>query len=185
MAQGSETSVVGNDTEDVGGSRTTRAGNSESGSIDRSIQETFLRTVGGSQIAVAKGSIAHQGGELLLESAGGSKLTVASEQSIKQSVEGKLDTTVDGMVLRKSKDDMSVSAKKTTASVGASMTYDSAERVELRSKVIELNASASITLTAGGLSIEMTPAGVTIVGPLKEKSGTKITVRGNPDKLTP
>jgi type VI secretion system secreted protein VgrG len=180
-----ETSVTGSDTETVGGSRTTRAGNDESGAIDRSVQEDFLRVVGGSYLAVAGGSIAHQGGELLVEVAGGSKLTVASEQSIKENVAGKLDTHVTGLVLRRSKDDMSVSAKKSEVTVGVSTVLESAQRVELRSKEIELEGTASIALVAGGLSITMRPGGVTIVGPLKQQAGTQIIVRGNPEKLTP
>lgn len=181
----SDTGVNGDDTEDVGGSRITQAGNDESGSIDRHVQERFTRIVGGAYIALAGGSIAHEGGEMLTETVSGLKLTVATEQNIKESVSGKLDTTVTGLCLRMSKDDMSVSAKKTDVNVGASVTLGSAERVELRSKEIELVASSSITLQAGALLIKMTPGEVQIQGPMKQKSETKITVRGNPEKLTP
>ncbi len=185
VTSGADLSVTGNNVESVGGSRITRAGNDENGAIDRAIQESFTRVVGGAQIAMAGGSVAHEGGELLIESASGSKLTIATEQSIKQAVTGRLGTFVSGFVLRKSLSDMSVSAKKTTVDVGASAIFRSAERMELRSREIELVSSASIALQAGGLSIEMTPGSVTITGPLKQQSGTKITVRGNPEKLTP
>jgi type VI secretion system secreted protein VgrG len=185
VTSGGDLSVSGNDVEAVGGSRITRAGNDENGAIDRAVQVSFTRVVGGSSIALAGGSIAHEGGELLVEVAGGTKLTVATEQSIKQSVTEKLGTFVSGFVLRKSLSDMSVSAKKTTVDVAGSALFRSAERMELRSKEIELIASASIALSAGGLSIEMTPGSVTITGPMKQQSGTKITVRGNPEKLTP
>lgn len=181
----SDTSVNGDDTEDVGGSRMTTAGNDESGSIDRHVQERFTRNVSGAHISMAGGSIAHEGGEMLTEIATGTKLTVASEQNIKESVGGKLTTTVTGLALRASKDDMSVSARQTTVDIGAQLTLGSAERVELRSKEIEIEASASVTLQAGPLLLQMTPGGVKITGPVKEKSGTKITVRGNPEKLTP
>jgi len=181
----SETGVTGNDTEDVGGSRITSAGNSESGSIDRHIQQTFTRNVGGAHIALAGGSITHEAGEMLTETAAGLKLTVATQQNVKESVTGKLDSKVSGLTLRVSKDDMSVSAKETKVDVSASVTLASAERVELRSKEIELDASASITLQAGDLLIRMTPGGVEIKGPIKEKADSKITVRGNPEKLTP
>jgi type VI secretion system secreted protein VgrG len=181
----SDTSVNGDDTEDVGGSRITQAGNDESGSIDRHVQEYFTRIVSGSHISMADVSIQHHGGDKLTETVTGDKLTVATEQNIKESVKGKLDVKVTGDVLRISKDDMSVSAKETTVTVNDSVLAGSAERVELRSKEIEVTASASLTLQAGGLLIEMTPGEVKITGPIKEKSGTKIVVRGNPEKLTP
>lgn len=177
--------VTGNDIENVGGSRMSRVGNSETGAIDRAVQESFTRIVGGASIHLAEGNIAHEGGESLIEVAGGSKLTVATEQSIKQSVADKLGTFVTGFVLRKSLGDMSVSAKKTEVNVNASATFASAERMELRSKEIELVSSASITLKAGALEIKMTPSEVSFKGPLKKKSNTKITVRGNGEKLTP
>ncbi|MDI1446888.1 type VI secretion system tip protein TssI/VgrG [Polyangium sp. 6x1] len=185
VTSGGDLSVTGNNVENVGGSRITRAGNDENGAIDRAVQLSFTRIVGGAHIAMAGASIAHEGGELLVEAASGSKLTIATEQSIKQAVTGRLGTFVSGFVLRKSLNDMSVSAKKTTVDVGASATFRSAERMELRSRHIELVSSASITLRAGALSIEMTPSSVTIHGPVKQESGTKITVRGNPEKLTP
>jgi type VI secretion system secreted protein VgrG len=185
VTSGGDLAVTGNDVESVGGSRMTRAGNDEHGSIDRSVQLSFTRNVGGSHVAMADSSIAHEGGEMLVESVTGSKLTIATEQSIKQAVTGRLGTFVSGFVLRKSLSDMSVSAKKTTVDVGASALFSSAERMELRSRKIELVSSASITLRAGALSIEMTPSSVTINGPVKQQSGTKITVRGNPEKLTP
>jgi uncharacterized protein (DUF2345 family) len=122
---------------------------------------------------------------MLTETAAGLKLTVATQQNVKESVTGKLDSKVSGLTLRVSKDDMSVSAKETKVDVSASVTLASAERVELRSKEIELDASASITLQAGDLLIRMTPGGVEIKGPIKEKADSKITVRGNPEKLTP
>lgn len=185
VTAGSASSVMGNDTEDVGGSRITQAGNSESGSIDRAAMESFTRNVGGAYIALAGGTITHHGGEMLTENASGVKLTVAVDHNVKEGINGKLDSTVSGLTLRLSKDDMSVSAKKTKVDVSESVLLASAERVELRSKHIELEASASITLQAGDLLIKMTPGGVEIKGPVKETSGTKITVRGNPEKLTP
>ncbi|AKT40611.1 type VI secretion system Vgr family protein [Chondromyces crocatus] len=180
-----DTSVTGDDTESVGGTRLTRTGKEENGSIDRAVQERFTRIVEGSWIAQAGGSIAHEAGEELVEIASGSKLTVATEESIKQAVAGDLTTTVTGLVLRKSKDDMSVSAKTSKVTVGTSASFESAERMELRSKEIELNATSRIALQGDGISIELTPDQVKIVGPLKLKSDTKITVRGNPEKLTP
>ncbi|MRG92156.1 type VI secretion system Vgr family protein [Polyangium spumosum] len=182
---GADTAVTGSEVETVGGTRYTRAGNDEAGSIDRNIQKTLTRIVGGSQISMAGGSVAHEGGKVLVEIASGSKVTVAIDESIKQAVADKHGTFVSGYVLRKSKGDMSVSAKKTTVNVGASAIFRSAERMELRSKAIELVASASIALRGEGLTIEMTPSGVSITGPLKQESGTKITYRGNPEKLTP
>lgn len=177
--------VTGNDIENVGGSRMSRVGNGESGAIDRAVQESFTRIVGGASIHLAEGNVSHEGGESLIEVACGSKLTVAKEQSIKQSVADKLGTFVTGFVLRKSLSDMSVSAKKTEVNVNASASFASAERMELRSKEIELVSSASITLKSGALEIKMTPSEVSFKGPLKKKSGTKITVRGNGEKLTP
>ncbi|MDC0747519.1 type VI secretion system Vgr family protein [Polyangium mundeleinium] len=182
---GVETSVMENDVETVGGTRFTRSGNDETGSIDRSVQKTLTRIVGGSSISMAGGSVAHEGGEMLFEYAGGSKITIGLEESVKQAVAENLDTFVSGFDLRKSKGDMSVSAKQTTVNVQSSAFFRSAERMELRSRAIELVSSASIALRAGALSIEMTPGNVTITGPLKQESETKITLRGNPEKLTP
>ncbi len=153
--------------------------------IDRAVQESFTRIVTGSSIHLAEASISHEGGESLIEFAVGSKTTVATEQSIKQSVADKLGTFVTGFVFRKSLSDMSVSAKKTEVNVGASAIFTSAERMELRSKEIELVSSASITLKAGALEIVMTPSSVSLKGPLKKKTDTKIVVRGNGEKLTP
>lgn len=177
--------VTGNSTENVGGSRISRVGNDENGAIDRSVQVSLTRIVGGSSIALAGSAISHEGGESLIEVAGGTKLTVGTEQSIKQSVADKLGCFISGFVLRKSLSDMSVSAKKTQVNVGASAIFQSAERMELRSKEIELVSSTSITLKAGALVIEMTPSGISFTGPLKKTSGTKIVVRGNAEKLTP
>ena len=185
VSAGANVSVDGSEVETVGGVRYTRAGNDESGSIDRTVQESFTRTVGGSYVAMAGGSISHEAREMLIEAAVGSKLTIATEESLKQGIKGRLTTFVSGFVLRKSLSDMSVSAKKTQVDVGASAIFQSAERMELRSKEIELVSSASIKLVAGALSIEMTPSSVKIQGPVKQQSGTKITVRGNPEKLTP
>ncbi len=178
-------SVIGNDIEKVKGSRKTRAGNDENGAIDRAVQASFTRIVACNSTAKAEASISHEGGEMLVEMVCGDKHTVAIEQGIKQSVADKLGVFVTGCVFRKSLSDMSVSAKKTQVNVGASANFDSKERMELRSREIELVSSASIALKAGDLSIEMTPSGIVIKGPLKKKADAKITVRGNPEKLTP
>lgn len=154
------------------------------GSIGRTVQKRFVRTVGGAQIALAGGSISHEAGKLLVEAVGGAKLTVTAKDGIRQAVSGYLSTTVGGAVFRKSKGDMSVSAKKSSVRVGGSATFSSEERFEMRGTEIELVAAQKLTLDAGGLKIEMTPDKTTITGSLKLDAGTKVKVRGNPDKLT-
>lgn len=154
------------------------------GSIDRAVQKRFTRMVGGAQVAMAGGSIAHEAGKLLVEAVGGAKLTVAATEGIRQAVSGYLMSAVGGLVLRKSKGDMSVSAKKTSVNVGAAATLSSAERVELRGTEIDVTAAEKLTLDAGDLVIEMTPDKVTLKGSVKLESGDRIKVRGNPDKLT-
>jgi type VI secretion system secreted protein VgrG len=175
--------VEGSQTETVGGSRITSAGNDEYGSIDRSAQERFTRIVGSAEIKMAGGSINHEAGEELIECVGGSKLTVAAEESIKQAVRGFL-TMAAPLVMRKSKSDMTVSAKESKVDIGAMALWSSAERVELRGRTIEVTADEMLALEGAGCSIEMTPSQVSMKGAVKLQSTEKITVRGNPEKLT-
>ena len=175
--------VDGDQTERVGGSRITQAGNADAGSIDRSTQERFTRIVGSAAISQAGGSITHEAGEMLRESVGGSKTTMANEQSIKQAVRGSF-TYQAPTVMRKSKGDMSVSAKKSKVDIGASARWSSEERVELRGRAIEITAADKLALVGASSSVEMTPGKVTMKGAVKLESSGKITVRGNPEKLT-
>ncbi len=154
------------------------------GQIDRTVQKRFVRTVGGAEIELAGGSISHDAGKLLVEAVGGAKLTIAATEDIAQSVNGPLLTTVGGLVMKKSKGDLSYSAKVTSVHVGVNASFDGGERIEVRSKKITFKSTQKIELVAGGLKIELAPSKATLAGSLKLDAETKLKVRGNPDKLT-
>jgi hypothetical protein len=154
------------------------------GQIDRTVQKKFVRTVGGAEIELAGGSISHDAGKLLVEAVGGAKITIAAKEDIAQSVDGPCLTTVGGVVLKKSKGDFSYSAKMTSVRVGINASFESGERLEVRSKKIEIKGTQKIELKAGDLLIELAPAKAKIAGSLKLDAETSLKVKGNPDKLT-
>ncbi len=153
------------------------------GSISRDTRKVFTRMVGGAQIVAAGGSIMNGANYLFTEVIGGLKLTL-SNATIMQSASKFLIHTVGGLIMRKSKEDMSVSAKRTVVTVGGMAKMHSDEKVELRGKVIEIEAAQSVTLKSGALMVQLEPATVTIKGPVLAKAGQSITISGNPDKLT-
>lgn len=154
------------------------------GAIDRTTQKRFVRTVGGAEIELAGGSISHDAGKLLVEAVGGVKLTLAATEDIAESINGPLATTVGGLVMKKSKGDLSISSKASSVRIGAMAKFESDERIEIRGKTIEFEAASSIAFTAGDLSIELAPAKAKLAGSMKLDAETKLKVRGNPDKLT-
>jgi type VI secretion system secreted protein VgrG len=172
--------VTGNDSEKVGGSRITLAEQS----VSRTCETLFTRSVGGSYIAIAKGAVQNQAGTTFAETIGGTKLTVSTEGGIFQTVTGFLNVDVTGSVLRQAKGDMSNSAKTTKINVGADAGLTSAIKLEMHSEVIHLEAKEKLTLSAGGLLIELGPDKTTIKGAIKLTSGNTIRVSGNPDHLT-
>jgi len=154
------------------------------GSINKSTTKTLSRTIGAAQIVAAGGAIMHGSNYLFAEVIGGLKMSMAVEGHIMQSADKFLVHTVGGMILRKSKDDMSMSTKKSVVRVLGATKMHSDEKVELRGKVIEIEGQTSLKLTSGDMTIELTPTATTIKGALKIKSGTTIKVAGGPDKLT-
>jgi type VI secretion system secreted protein VgrG len=172
--------ITGDDSEKVGASRITLAQES----VTRTTDTHFTRSVGGSYIATAKGAVQNQAGTTFAETVGGAKLTVSTEGGIFQTVSGFLNVDVSGSVLRQARGDMSSSAKTTKINVGTDAALTSAIKIELHSDIIHLEAKEKLTLSAGGLLIEMGPGKTRIVGPLKLTSDNTIRVTGNPDHLT-
>lgn len=154
------------------------------GSINKQTTKTLTRTIGAAQIVAAGGAIFHGSNYLFTELIGGMKMSLAATGNLMQSSDKFLVHTVGGMILRKSKEDMSMSTKKTIVRVVGPTKIHSDEKVELRGKVIELEGQTSLKFTSGDMSIELTQAAATIKGTVKLKSGTTIKVSGKPDKLT-
>jgi hypothetical protein len=154
------------------------------GSILRDTRGVYTRMIGGAQVSVAGGTIMNGANFLFTELIGGLKATLSAKASIMQSASKFLVHNVGGLVLRKSKEDMSMSSKRSVVTVGATTTMHSDEKVELRGKVIEIEGQSSVKLTSGGVTIELTPDKATISGSLRTKSGNSIKISGNPDKLT-
>ena len=144
----------------------------------------MTRRVAGAQIVAAAGNIINGSNYLFTELIGGLKLTMSAKGSIMQSASKFLIHTVGGMIMRKSKEDMSTSAKRTVVTVGGVANLHSDEKVELRSKVIEIEGMTKVALKSGYLLSELAPDKATIKGDLRVKSGDKIKIAGNPDKLT-
>ncbi len=154
------------------------------GTITRDVRKRLTRVVGGAWVAFAGGSISNSTGKLFTEVIGGLKLTTSVQSSISQTAGKFLVDTVGGMVMRKSKDDMSMSSKRSVVRIGAAATLHSDELMELRGREIEIEGQTSVTLRSGDLLIEMTPNATTIKGTLKVSSGDQIKIAGNPDELT-
>lgn len=154
------------------------------GSILRDTRGVYTRMIGGAQVSVAAGTIMNGANYLFTEVIGGLKATISAQASIMQSASKFLVHTVGGLVLRKSKEDMSMSSKRSVVTVGATTTMHSDQKIELRGKVIEIEGQSKVTLKSGGTVIELGPDGASISGNLKLKSGDKIKIAGNPDKLT-
>ena len=109
---------------------------------------------------------------------------MSAKGSLMQSASKFLIHTVGGLVMRKSKEDMSMSSNRSVVTVGAMTKMHSDEKVELRGKVIEIEGQSKVSLKSGDLLIELTPDTVKIAGKMRVKSGEKIKITGNPDKLT-
>jgi hypothetical protein len=154
-----------------------------SGSIDRSTTKHLGRMVGGAYVALSLGNITTGVGFGYAETVGGAKVTVAGE-GVGQTVGGPLATTVGGLIMRKAKGNMSVSAEKTVVRVGASATFSSEERIEIHGEEIFLEAETELTLGGGGMSMTLAPGKLSIEGKMKLDAGDKIVVTGNKDILT-
>jgi len=154
------------------------------GTITRDVRKRLTRMVGGAWVSIAGGSIMNSTGKVFTEVIGGLKLTTSVKSSITQSASKFLVDAVGGMVMRKSKDVMSMSSKKSVVRIGGAATLHSDELMELRGKEIEIEGQTSVTLRSGDLLIEMTPTSTTIKGTLKVSSGDQIKIAGNPDELT-
>jgi type VI secretion system secreted protein VgrG len=154
------------------------------GAITRRAEKRFNRMVGGAQIMIAGGVIGHQSGLLMAETVGGVKATICAKGGIEKSVTGHQISTVGGIVLRKSKGDFNVSSNKSTVRVGGMVKVEAKEKLELRSKEIELEATNEFTLKSGDTVFTMKRDGASISGTIKLEAGGKIQVKGGPDDLT-
>jgi len=156
-----------------------------SGSISRSGKKNFTRMVGGAQISTALGNISTSANYGFTELIGGAKITVAAGGNIAQSVMGPLAHTVGGVIMRTSVEDMSYSAENSFITVGSSATLSSDEKLKLESNgTIELVASESLEIKAGGATIKMTPGSIGFEGNLRMTSTGKVVVTGKPDNVT-
>lgn len=172
--------VGGDDTETVGGDRTTTA----DAGVTRMVNKgTLTRTIGADYTVKAEGSIQGKTGALT-ETITGSKMTTASSAGIQQGVTGSLTLTVDGTAVRIGKENVSLSANATSLTVEQSALLKGDHRLELHGKTIEIVATSKLALSQGGLSIELTPGGVTLKGDVKLDGGGAITVTGNAEHLT-
>jgi type VI secretion system secreted protein VgrG len=167
-----------NDTEDVGVDRNTTA---ETG-IGRTVKRTLTRTIDADYTINAGGAVECNMG-LLTETITGSKTTTA-EGAIQQAITGPHSVQIGGSMTRSGSGGVGASAKATTISVGGSATMAADKKVTLHGEVVELVAENKLGLSAGGLSIELAPSGVTVKGTVKLDAGTKIIVTGNPDNIT-
>jgi type VI secretion system secreted protein VgrG len=154
------------------------------GTINRDTRGVLTRMIGGAYVSAAGGSIMNSANYVFTELVGGLKLSTSIKGSLMQSASKFLIHTVGGLVMRKSKEDMSMSSNRSVVTVGTMTKMHSDEKVELRGKVIEIEGQTKVSLKSGDLLIELTPDTVKIAGKMRVKSGEKIKITGNPDKLT-
>jgi hypothetical protein len=154
------------------------------GSIVRTTEEHFKRKIGGSWTIKAKGSIEHQAGTEYKETVGGMKITTVSEGAIQQTVSGMMTVDVTGSVTRSAKEDMSVSAKNSVVNGYASASLKSAQMLDIRGEVIEIEATSKLCFNAAGLIIEMTPEKTTVKGTVRLQTDKLMRFTGNPENLT-
>jgi type VI secretion system secreted protein VgrG len=161
------------------------AGAAPGASIDRTVELDLKRDAGGAHIALADENINVLSGKTFTEKIGGMKMTFARTGNIAQTVAGSLDITVKSDVRRAAGADMSYSANKTLVTVGATAQLTSADRVELRSNCIEIEAASELKLVSGTTEITLQPGVTKMKGNLKlSADGGKITVTGGPDNVT-
>jgi len=153
------------------------------GSINRLAGETHLRLIGAALVELAGQTITNVSNKLYVELVGGMKMTTSTTSTIQRSMADLYSTTVGGMILRKAKGDVSTASKKSTITVGGATIVESAERLELHGKEIELEAGSGFSLTSGSMGISMSGGVAKITGELKLKAGNTVRVAGGPDKL--
>jgi type VI secretion system secreted protein VgrG len=167
-----------NDHEEVGADRNTTA---ETG-VARTVTLKLTRDIGADYTINAGGAV-ECNTSALTETIGGSKTTTAGG-AIQQAVTGPHTVEIGGNMTRNGSGGVGASANATTISVGTSATMTAGKKVTLHGKVIELVGESKLGFSAGGLSIELQPSGVTVKGTVKLDAGTKIVVTGNPDNIT-
>jgi len=172
-----------NETEKVGGDRTSEAGE-ETGGHGRSVTEDIERKVGGSSTSKGKGDIALMVQHQLKEQVTGSKITRVDDGGMTSIVTGKLDLEIGGSSVRICENAMGHGAENTKFDVKGPTTFKSGEQISINGNHIVMEATGNLTLTSGGLEIAMTPSSTAFKGPVRLKSGNVIKVAGNPDNLT-
>ncbi len=155
-----------------------------SGTIVKDTRQKLTRTIGAAHVVAAGGAIMYGSNYVFTELVGGLKMSVSATGSVMQSASKFLIHTVGGMILRKSQEAMSYSAKKSAIKVGAEAKFHSDEKLELRGKVIELEGKTRVSLKSGDLLIQLEPSKITIKGDVKTTSADNIKISGSPDKLT-
>jgi hypothetical protein len=93
--------------------------------------------------------------------------------------------SVGGMIRRKSKGDMTVSAKQTKVTVGGLAKLTSQKELDVLSDDITIEAVTKLTLSVGcDLSITLERDKISIKGKLQTDATDSIVVTGNNDLLT-
>lgn len=178
------TSVLANDSEVVGSTRTTLAGLTQPGSINRRTEVNLLRTVGGAFLTLARENAQTLIQQNYLHAVGGVELTVTKKGNISQIVSGEKNLTVGGALIRSSGEDMGIGAETSKVTVAGAAQLTSAKRVEYRGNSIELEALSGMKIAAPGLEITLTPSSVTLKGNVLLDAGEKVATTGGPNEVT-
>lgn len=156
-----------------------------SGNVARSGDKMLVRMVGGAHVETALGGISMNAKYAMAEIIGGAKITICTNGGLYESVTGPLATTVGGMVMRKSKTDMSYSAENTVVRVGATADWKSDQKLTIESNdVIQVTAKTKLEIAVGAATITLTPSAVKISGDLALSAPSKIGITGKKDNVT-
>ena len=154
-----------------------------SGSISRAAATTISRRVGGAYFGASAANFALSTQLAYGELVGGAKLT-AVKGSIATQVGAVLATTVGGALMRTAKENISLDSKLARYSVGGIASFKAGDAITLKAPSVSFRSAARMFFEAGGVSIELTPGGVTLKGDLGLDAQGKIKVWGSQDNIT-
>lgn len=177
--------TTGDDTEIVIGSRMCKTGTDGDGSVNRNAKEQMKRTIGGNYTITAKQNIQLTVAENFTETIGGDKTVTAENASIMQTISGPMTLDITGTVTRSCKKDMGMSSPDLTAIVGASASFTSDEKIEVRGDHIRVEAASKLAFTQGALEIALTPGNIAVKGKMRKEGGAQIVVTGTEENITP
>jgi type VI secretion system secreted protein VgrG len=153
------------------------------GSISRSAEKSFSKTVGAAFISVAIGNVSTQSKLKYAETVGGVKLTVTATGGIAEKVDGVLVITVGGAIIREAKEGISVKSTKSKVSVGGTAMLSSKAAVTLEGKAVTVQAGM-LSVNGPGATIAMTPGSISLNGDLRLRAAGNIVITGAVDNLT-